>query len=373
MSKVEEVRNAVLAWALQNGILANTALGDPGVSAGDAGLAPFTAAQADYFRTRPIVRVMSNSSRGRSELEIFARQRIAKKKVDDLTKTFDAAFQADRIKLKVGLSKPFKVDNAVQSYGTFVPLRHRGAKLACGSSVGLGNQRNAGTLTALARKKDDRSAIFGLGCNHVVGGCSTARPGVPVVVPGIQDVSAEHDEITVVGFHEEAAPMSQGLPSVFDITENADLACFHVRKPNLLTSQQGEGADAYDTPTEFATPRAGLAVKKWGRSTGFTRGRIARIIRGGEPVQYNVTSYYGPMNSQIFKGTVYYNVAYEIDPSGGPFSLSGDSGALVVSDSKPGEQVVGIVVAGSREKGLVLPIRPALKALKLELVNGHNA
>jgi hypothetical protein len=118
-----------------------------------------------------------------------------------------------------------------------------------------------------------------------------------------------------------------------------------------------------------------LPVKKWGRSTGLTKGRVINIIKGGESVAYDVTSYYGPMNSQVFKGTVYFNELYVVDPSGGPFSLGGDSGALVVSNTggrEDEEKVVGVVVAGGRESSLVLPLKPMLKMLAMELVGQHN-
>ena len=136
----------------------------------------------------------------------------------------------------------------------------------------------------------------------MVGGCSTARPGTPIVVPGIQDVSAEHDEIHVIGMHFSAAPMSQGLPSVTNISTNRDLACFELTAPELVTSMQGSGEHAYDTPEIFATAKEDMAVKKWGRSTGLTYGTINNVLTDGQPVDYHVTSYYGPMYSTGLQG-----------------------------------------------------------------------
>jgi hypothetical protein len=371
MAELAEVRNAVLAWAFQHGLLADTALGDEGIAQGDPSILPFEAQHADYFRTRKIVRVYGDTGRRRHTLKVFSRLRLAKTKIAELQDLFNATFAQSGIVLEVDISKPFKVDQAVQSYGQFVPIHYKGKRIACGSSVGLGNQRNAGTLTALVHTLTG-DGLFGISCNHVVGGCSTARPGTPVVVPGIQDVSADHNEIHVIGVHMWAAPMSQGLPSVVDISGNRDLACFRLHDPNRLSSMQGSGDGGYDTPETFAKVKVSLPVKKWGRSTGLTQGRITNILEGGEPVEYNVTSYYGPMNSQVFKGTVYFNDIYEVAPSGGPFSLGGDSGALVVTNTDGPEQVVGITIAGGRDKSLVLPLKPALKALGLTLVSGHN-
>ncbi|MEM9597594.1 MAG: hypothetical protein AAGD06_25225 [Acidobacteriota bacterium] len=329
---------------------------------------PFEEEAAEFFRTRKIVRVVGEGH----ELSIFSRLPIAKTKKLALKKAFREKHGA-RFKLTISETKPFKVDQKVQRYGKFEPIRlHRGA-ICCGSSVGLGNQRNAGTLTALAKNREGR--LFGLSCNHVVGGCSIAQPGIPVVCPGIQDVSVEHDTIRVIGFHEKPAQMAQGLPSVIDIGKNKDLSCFEIHPEVQLTSQQGTGDKAYDTPSTFAEIELGLPVKKWGRSTGFTEGQITYISKGKRPeaIEYNVTSFYGPMNSQTFKGTVYYDLVYEVSPSGKPFSLGGDSGALVVTDRGEGdEQIVGIVIAGETSKSVLLPLQPALDELGLTLISAYN-
>lgn len=362
----EELRLAILSWARRNGILSENVLLERD---GDIGLIPFEDEAVEYFRTRKITRVEADDHR----VTIFSRLPIAKTKSAALRKSFNLVYEQQGIGLSIDASKPFKVDQALQAFGRFEPIRIHKRAICCGSSIGLGNQRNAGTLTALARGKEDRR-LYGLSCNHVVGGCSIAQPGIPVVAPSIQDVSVENCDIYVIGDHMRTAQMAQGLPSVSRIDDNRDLACFAIRKNAKLTSLQGIGDDAYDTPTTFASPEVGLPVKKWGRSTGFTRGEISYIGKHGrpEPIEYNVTCYYGPMNSQTFKGTVYYEGAFEITTNGKPFSLGGDSGALVVTDVADDEMVVGIVIAGERRKSVVLPLEPALDDLDLELVSGHN-
>lgn len=360
--KIETLRLAILSWARSNGILADNV---PFEENGDIKLVPFESDMAEYFRTRKIVRVEVD----RHTLSIFSRLPIAIKKKQAMQKSFASAYAQNRYRLVIDSSKPFKIDQAVQAYGKFEPVRtHKGA-VCCGSSIGLGNQRNAGTLTALAR--DEQNELFGLSCNHVIGGCCIAQPGTPVVSPGIQDVSVENNHIIVLGDYMRPAQMAQGLPSVTQFHNNRDLACFEIRNNIKVTSLQGSGKGAYDTPTSFAKAEIGIPVKKWGRSTGLTRGEITYISKSKrpEPIDYNVTCYYGPMNSQIFKGTVYYDEVYEITPIGSPFSLGGDSGALVVTDypDKP-EKVIGIVIAGERNKSVVLPLEAALHELKLKLV-----
>jgi hypothetical protein len=374
MADGAEVRDAILAWAAQHGILAYAAQAAAGAETGKPDILPFDGTHVEFFRTRNIVRVQLEHKGQWDVVTVSSRRRIAATKIKELTARFDEAFKADHVRLAVTISQPFKVDHAVQAYGRFDPIRKWHGRLACGSSIGIGNQRNAGTLTALATRTDGRDdRVFGLSCNHVIGGCSTTRPGTPIVMPGIQDVGPERSRITVVGRHHAAAPMSQGLPSVIQIEHNMDLACFEVTAPSRVSSVQGSGEGGFDTPDDFVDQvTTGLVVKKWGRSTGLTRGRVANIVVGGEPVDYNITSHFGPMDSQVFRGTVFFDQVFEIDPIGGPFSLGGDSGALVVTDIHDAEAIVGIVIAGSREKSLALPLRPMLDALHLTILSGHN-
>ncbi len=361
-----KVRLAILTWARRNGILAeNMLLEDDG----DVAMVPFDAEAVEYFRTRKIVRVEADDSKKR--ITIFSRRPIALAKKKNLEKDFAEYYAVQRYRLVVDSSKPFKVDQAVQAYGRFDPVRYHKNTLCCGSSIGLGNLRNAGTLTALVR--DSHGELCGLSCNHVVGGCSIAQPGTPIVSPGIQDVSVEHNRVKVLGDLILPAHMSQGLPSVTTTGSNRDVAYFSIINEKLVSSRQGTGPDSYDTPSTFAKAKVDMPVKKWGRSTSLTHGIISHVgTSRPEPIEYNITCYYGPMNSQVFKGTVYYDEVYEISPVGKPFSLGGDSGALVVTDDPKKPKIVGIVIAGERTQSLVLPLKPALAELNLGIVSGHN-
>lgn len=359
----------LLAWALEHGVLADSIANMNAATDGDAGLAPFTHDEAEFFRTRKIMRVSFRIEGNRSVISIYSRLGIAKTKVIELKQVFDGRYSEKGIRLEVAVSKPFKVDQNIQS--AFEPIYRHGKVIACGSSVGLGNQRNAGTLTALGVTKDGMQ--IGISCNHVTGGCNTARPGTPIVVPGIQDVSPEHDAIHVVGFHDFTGPMSQGIPSVFNVSKNCDIAFFQLIDDASLSSMQGSGDGSYDTPITFAKISRNLAVKKWGRSTKLTRGRVTNTIREPEPIEYNVTSYYGPTSSQVFKGTVYFEGIYEVESlDSSVFSAGGDSGALVVTAKDGEEKIVGILIGGNKDKSYVLPLKRILKNQKVTLINGRN-
>lgn len=368
-----DLRNALYAWAVQNGVLADAAMREAIGLGGDASLIPFDRAQADYFRTRKVIKVTTSTgrvaNRAMTKISLATRLPIARSKRERLTSEFAKRFATNGIVLDVVVEKAFKIDQNIQS--TYKPLYNKDDRICCGSSIGLGNQRNAGTLMALA--ENEHGQLLGISCNHVTGGCNTASIGTPIVAPGIQDVSPDQNEITVIGLHDSTGPMSQGLPQVFDISNNCDIAFFDINDANQICSQQGEGADAYDTPTQFAKVQEELRVKKWGRSTGLTRGEITKIVSEPESIDYHLTSYYGPTSSQTFKGTVYFPRVYEVESIGvNDFSAGGDSGSLVVTDDNGAEKIVGILIGGNNLKSYVLPIKEILKNRKIKLLTKHN-
>ena len=366
----DSLLKALYAWAVRYAILADSAMRDAVSLAGDPSIIPFSAEQATYFQTRKIVKIAATAPANTAIYTIATRLPIARRKRETLVAAFASEFKASNALLEIVVLKPFKVDQQVQ--GTYNPVYLHNDRIACGSSLGLGNQRNAGTLTALARHRESNK-LLGISCNHVTGGCNTAGVGTPIVVPGILDVSPDNHEITVIGLHDSTGSMSQGLPQVFDISENCDIAFFELVDQNLLTSMQGHGVQAYDTPSDFARIREGLAVKKWGRSTDITRGEITRIVNEPESIEYNVVSYYGPTSSQVFKGTVFFPQLYEVESIGiEPFSAGGDSGALVVSDQDESPKIVGILIGGNASKSYVLPLKSVLKRHHLELVGSVN-
>ena len=346
MPSPEEIQDGLLMWAMKFGILMDDALREAASLSGDADLIPFDSSHADYFKTRKIVKINTRRKGSNRIFSLFSRLPIARTKASNLIDSFNKRYRDEGYLLEVGVHKPFKIDQSIKS--TFDPIYYHNGLIACGSSVGLGNQRNAGTLTALGRTS--AGAMIGISCNHVTGGCNTARPGTPIVVPGIQDVSPEQHEITVIGVHDFTGPMSQGLPQVFDISTNCDIAFFQINdeQARLLSSMQGSGEEAYDTPTKFAKVEEDLLVQKWGRTTGRTRGRVKKIVSEPESIEYKVTSYFGPTSSQVFNGTVYFSNFYEVESRGADaFSVGGDSGSFVVTDGK-GQKVkaVGILIGG---------------------------
>ncbi|MBV7417890.1 S1 family peptidase [Comamonas sp. CMM03] len=243
-----------------------------------------------------------------------------------------------------------------------------GNHYTCGSSVSVGNNREAGTLGCLV--KDANGDLFGLSNNHVSGACSYAPIGLPVMAPGILDVTPGNPYPFTIGVHHTNLPMLFGDPSGVDHTQNSDAALIRITAPQLISSMQ---RGSYDTPTSVANLTTGMKVEKVGRTTGHTHGTIMGEIVGVIPVNY-VAQQYG------FSGPAYFENVFVAYGIGDVFSDGGDSGSLVTHvDANGKRHAVGIVFAGSTDssaaggkRSLILPLRSILTRFNVELVSGHN-
>lgn len=238
----------------------------------------------------------------------------------------------------------------------------------CGSSISVGNNREAGTIGCLV--KDANGNLFALTNNHVSGACSYAPVGLPVLAPGIMDVTPGNPHPFTLGVHDAHLPMLFGDPSGVDHTQNNDAALIRITALNAISSMQ---RNAYDTPSSVADLSPGLSVEKVGRTTGHTRGTILGEIVGAMPVNY-VAQQYG------FSGPAYFEQIFVAHGVGDLFSDGGDSGSLVTHVDASGKRhAVGLVFAGAIDgsaaggkRSLILPLRPILDRFKVELVSGHN-
>lgn len=238
----------------------------------------------------------------------------------------------------------------------------------CGSSISVGNNREAGTLGCLVR--DAAGELFGLTNSHVSAACSYAPNGLPVLAPGVIDVTPYNPHPFTIGTHARQLPMVTGDPSSIDHTLNSDAALFKITAPHLISSMH---RTFYDTPTSVLDMVAGMTVQKVGRTTGLRNGKVHTEVVGASAVNYTAGQY-------GFAGAVYLEPLFEIHGEGDIFSDGGDSGSLVTHlDSVGVRHAVGIVVAGCMDnsapggkRSLVLPLGPILAKLGVQLVSGHN-
>jgi hypothetical protein len=249
---------------------------------------------------------------------------------------------------------------------------HQGAggfHYACGSSISPGNDASAGTLGALVELAD--GILYGLTNNHVSALCSHVEVGTPILAPGVFDVRAGGMPPFTIGFHERALEMHHGSVGNINISENTDAAIFRIDGAAPVSSMQG---NYYDTPTVVVAPTEGMRVAKVGRTTGLTKGLIVSRELRPAGVDYHAQGY--GFSSQIWFGNV-----FTIHGFGSEFSLSGDSGSLVVqlNDKDQPIAAVGLIFAGGPDssapggcKSLMLPLMPMLDALGATLKGGHN-
>jgi len=243
-----------------------------------------------------------------------------------------------------------------------------GPAYTCGSSISVGNHRDAGTLTCLVR--DAAGVLYGLSNNHISGSCSFALVGLPILAPGVFDVVPNGCNPFTIGVHSVSLPFVPGSPDNVDWKNNSDAAIFKITDPTKVSSYQGS---AFDTPATDSPLIGNQVVEKVGRTTQHTTGRVLGQLHGAHPIMYNVAIY-------SFSGTVCFEPSFSIAGQGGLFSDSGDSGSLITTVGPNGVRTaVGIVVGamndGSAPGGKItvaLPISPILQRLGVTLVSGHN-
>jgi len=233
---------------------------------------------------------------------------------------------------------------------------HKGT-IACGSSVTVAPVHGAGTLGCLVADKDGK--LYGLTNNHVTGDCNHSVVGMYVLSPAPYDADPAGPPPRSIGRHSRFILLQSGDPGQVTRQE-LDAAIFNITDPKLVSSMQGDGR--YDTPSAVGQLVGGALVKKIGRTTGETQGRL----RG-----FSLRPVAIPYKSDRFSSLVYFRNVWGIESTGpAPFSSPGDSGALVVSND--GSEALGLLFGGNENISLMVPIEPVLKAFGTTLVSQHN-
>jgi hypothetical protein len=233
-----------------------------------------------------------------------------------------------------------------------------GGKFACGSSITVAPIHCAGTFGALIRLPDGK--LYGLSNNHVTGDCNHTEVGMHVMCPSGIDAEVGNLPPTAIGRHARLTPINSGDPGQIGKQE-LDAAIFEINDENLVTSWQGNME--FDTPVVVVPPSAHLKVKKVGRTTGLTSGKMNGEVRTPVGISYRSTK-----NSSF----AHYKGLWTVStPSGEPFAEPGDSGALVVTAD--GTAAVGIVLGGHGGMTLIIPIQKVLDFFGgATLVGRHN-
>jgi hypothetical protein len=195
----------------------------------------------------------------------------------------------------------------------------------------------AGTIGC--RVKDGAGNVYALSNNHVYANSNNASIGDNVLQPGRVDggINPDHAIGTLADY--VAIDFSGGANYV----DAAIALCSEATLDNATPGDDGYGVPNSGT----ASAGLGLAVQKYGRTTGLTKGSISEV---------NAT-----VNVGYGVGTAVFVEQIIIIGQRGKFSKGGDSGSLIVTndeDCKP----VGLLFAGGGRRTIASPIGVALDA-----------
>lgn len=330
-------------------------------------IAPKTGLGRDLLRAKEVHAVASNEAARR--IIVFTRKAIpkSKKQREALPKTVGDVDITYRQGATIAVGSPMTVPTGNPPY--VVRQIAAGNVYACGSSISVGNFREAGTFGCLVRDADGN--MYGLSNNHVTASCNFASVGLPILAPGVADVAPNNLPPFTVGFHHRALTLVAGSPDNIAHLQNTDAAIFRISDPQKVTSFQG---NSFDTPANDAPIEPNQIVEKVGRTTGHTTGRVIGKMQGPVVVPY-AASIYG------FSGSVFLEPVFTVAGQIEKFSDSGDSGSLVVTapDANGNRSAVGIIFGKMVDKSapgellsLVLPISSILQRFSVSLVHGHN-
>jgi hypothetical protein len=215
-----------------------------------------------------------------------------------------------------------------------------------GVSTGNAEECSAGTIGA--RVSDSSGNVYALSNNHVYARENSAtRNETEVLQPGLYDTGCAYSAANGLG------TLSDFVDIVFstDASNTMDAAIALTPVGDLATSTPLNGYGEPSRETLAATP--GLAVQKYGRTTGLTSGGVV-AVNGIVSVAYSTGT--ARFVDQVFvEGRK-------------PFLKSGDSGSLLVTQS-PSANPVGLLFAGgsSGKFAVANPIDPVLDRFGVEI------
>lgn len=203
----------------------------------------------------------------------------------------------------------------------------------CGTSTGRADECSAGTLGAIVT---DGIRNYWLSNWHVFMR-PTGKVGDAINSPGRVDVRCGSSNLV--------GTVSRFTSLRFDgSTNTVDCAIARIIPGTSVSRVQAAGTNSFVPSATTRTATVGMAVKKVGRITGFTTGKVIAV-------NASLAVAYGGLGSANFKGVVLFS----------RMSESGDSGALICSQS--GNNPVALLFAGSSTTSVGCPIGAVLTAV----------
>ncbi len=207
--------------------------------------------------------------------------------------------------------------------------------------IGVSTGHPSITAGTIGARVTDGTNVYALSNNHVYADENSANTGDAVIQPGTFDGgSSPADDI---------GTLADFAPIVFSTSANNEIDAAIALVPAADLSN-ATPSDGYGTPQSATVSAAiNMKVKKYGRTTGQTKGQISAI---NATVDVGYDSGVARFVNQII-----------ITP--GSFSAGGDSGSLIVVDGKGRDKAhdrkaVGLLFAGSSLVTVANPIDAVL-------------
>jgi hypothetical protein len=210
-----------------------------------------------------------------------------------------------------------------------------------GCSVGFKDPNNqftmAGTFGALV---SDKTGSYILSNNHVLADQDRLPPGSPIFQPGLLDGGNSNTD--------QIAELTKAVALQVNAPNQVDCAIAKLLKPSLASNE----ILFIGAPQGTADAQIDMTVHKFGRTSGYSVGRISSIDTDVK-VQYDA-------GNLTFAGQIII-----VGLSGASFSAAGDSGSLILE--RPSNQAVALLFAGSPSHTIANHIGDVLKALNVTL------
>ncbi|MBI4564817.1 MAG: hypothetical protein HY716_09025 [Planctomycetes bacterium] len=209
--------------------------------------------------------------------------------------------------------------------------------------IGVSTGHPSITAGTIGCRVTDGTDVFALSNNHVYADSNQADIGDPVIQPGTYDGGVSPDD--------DIGILSDYEPIVFS-TQASNVMDAAIALSDASFLGNATLSDGYGTPQSTTLePAISMHVKKYGRTTGLTKGKIVAI-------HATVNIGYGDQQVARFVNQIV------IDPP--PASDGGDSGSLIVFDGKgpsrgDDRKPVGLLFAGSFFYTIANPIDPILE------------
>ena len=209
-----------------------------------------------------------------------------------------------------------------------------------------------GTLGALLKKG---TATYILSNNHVLARSNMGTLGEAIMHRGYVDTIPACSKNGTFN----VANLSQFVSLKFGGTLNNTVDAAIAKTISGKVSSTGQILDIGTVSTATAVPALNMNVKKSGRTTGVTSGKITSV---------NVTVNVGGYGS-CGSGTNVAKFVGQFFVTPGSFSAGGDSGSLIVKTVSTGRpNPVGLLFAGSTSVTVGSPINAVLSALRATFV-----